>query len=247
MADALPEKMILTLQNVSLKLPDFKLELSLEVGSGVTVLFGPSGAGKTTLFDIIAGLRKVDSARITFGEEVLTDTEMGIHVKPRHRRIGYVPQDLALFPHLSVRQNLLYGFRASRDERFSVEHIVDLLELQALIERGVTPLSGGEKRRVALARALLTAPRLLLLDEPLANLDLPLKRKILPYLSRIRDELRLPIFYITHDLFETQSLGDELIVIARGRILQRGPAPEVLRQPANAQVAGLLSAEGVSQ
>jgi len=189
MADAPKEEveMSLLLKNVSLPLADFTLEVNVEIRSPITVIFGPSGSGKTSLLDLVAGLRPAESAFIQLGDQILTDTSRSIFVPPRRRGIGYVAQDLALFPHLSVRQNLLYGHRSPGNQRFTFDHIVDLLEIGPLVHRGVTQLSGGEKQRVALARALLTSPRLLLLDEPLANLDIQLKRKILPYLARIRD------------------------------------------------------------
>jgi len=154
---------------------------------------------------------------------VLTDTASGIAVPARLREIGYVPQDLALFPHLSVRQNLIYGQKSNGEGSplFSFEHIADLLEIKSLINRGVTDLSGGEKQRVALARALLASPRLLLLDEPLANLDAALKDKILPYLRRIRDEFRLPMLHVTHDREEAQALCEEILVMNRGKINAR--------------------------
>ncbi|PYJ99305.1 MAG: molybdenum ABC transporter ATP-binding protein, partial [Verrucomicrobia bacterium] len=189
MADAQREghEVSLLLNNISLPLADFTLEVNVEIRSPITVIFGPSGSGKTSLLDLVAGLRRAESAFIQLGDEILTDTSKGVFVPARRRGIGYVPQDLALFPHLSVRQNLLYGHRPDGNKRFTFDHIVELLEVQALVHRGVTQLSGGEKQRVALARALLTSPRLLLLDEPLANLDMQLKTKILPYLARIRD------------------------------------------------------------
>ena len=234
--------MSLVLKSISLPLSDFGLEVSAEVRSPIiTVVFGPSGSGKTSLLDLVAGLRRAESAYIELNGEVLTDTANKVFVPTRRRGIGYVPQDLALFPHLSVRQNLLYGHKPGATGPFAFDHIVDLLEIGALIERGMWQLSGGEKQRVALARALLTSPRLLLLDEPLANLDRQLKAKIIPYLARIRDDFRIPVLYVTHDRFETVSLADEIMILIRGRIVQSGPAQDVFRKPATLDVAELLA------
>ena len=237
--------MSLLLKNVSLPLAGFTLEVNVEIRSPVTVIFGPSGAGKTSLLDLVAGLRRAESAFIQLDDEVLTDTRKGDFVPARRRGIGYVPQDLALFPHLSVRQNLLYGHRPDGNKRLTFDHIIELLEIQPLIARGVTQLSGGEKQRVALARALLTSPRLLLLDEPLANLDMQLKTKIVPYLARLRDEFRIPMLYVTHDRFEALSLADEMVVLIDGRIAQTGPVHEVFSRPANLDVAGILTIETI--
>jgi molybdate transport system ATP-binding protein len=194
----------------------------------VTAIFGPSGAGKTSLLDIIAGLRHPRSAWIQLGDRVLTDTSSGTGVPARHRQIGYVPQDLVLFPHLSVRQNLLYGYKAqfNASALFRYEHVVAVLEIEALAERGVQHLSGGEQQRVALARALLTSPRLLLLDEPLGSLDQALKSRIVPYLARVRDEFRLPMIYVTHDWDEVQALCQEVLILERGRFTRRGSPTE---------------------
>ncbi|HRI12480.1 MAG TPA: molybdenum ABC transporter ATP-binding protein [Verrucomicrobiota bacterium] len=237
--------MSLLLKNILLPLTDLALEVTVEVRGPITVIFGPSGSGKTSLLDLVAGLRCAKSAFIQLDDDVLTDTGNGTFVPPRRRGIGYVPQDLALFPHLSVRRNLLFGHRPEGNRQVTFDHIVDLLEIRPLIHRGVTQLSGGERQRVALARALLASPRLLLLDEPLANLDLPLKSKVLPYLRRIRDEFHLPILYVTHDRFETLSLADELVVLVNGRVAQTGPPREVFSRPANLDVAGILTVETI--
>jgi molybdate transport system ATP-binding protein len=235
----------LLLKNISLPLADFTLEVNVEIHSPITVIFGPSGSGKTSLLDLVAGLRRAESAFIQLNDVVLTDTGKRVFVPTRRRGIGYVPQDLALFPHLSVRQNLLYGHRLDGDQRLTFDPIVELLEIHSLVHRGVTQLSGGEKQRVALARALLTSPRLLLLDEPLANLDMQLKTKILPYLARIRDEFHIPIVYVTHDRFETLSLADEMVVLINGNVSQTGPVQEVFSRPANLDVAGILTVETI--
>jgi molybdate transport system ATP-binding protein len=239
------DEMSLLLKNISLPLAHFTLEVNMEMRSRVTAVFGPSGAGKTSLLDLIAGLRAPHSAFIQLNGSVLTDTTKNFSVPAHQRGIGYVPQDLALFPHLSVRGNLLYSRKSGGpgDPTFAFEHVTEVLEIQPLVSRGVTELSGGEKQRVALARALLSSPRLLLLDEPLASLDAPLKAKIIPYLIRIRDEFRIPMLCVTHDRFEALTLADEIIVLVDGKVPQTGPVSEVFTRPANAEVARLAAIE----
>jgi molybdate transport system ATP-binding protein len=239
--------MSLLLKNIFLPLASFTLEVDVEIRDRVTAIFGPSGSGKTSLLDLVAGLRCARSAFIKLGDRVLTDASRGVFVPARQRGIGYVPQDLALFPHLSVRQNLLYGHKSGGEANplFTFERVIEVLEIQPLIQRGVTELSGGEKQRVALARALLASPRLLLLDEPLASLDLKLKTRIIPYLTRIRDEFHLPMLYVTHDRFEALALADEMVVLVNGRIAQTGSVPEVFSRPASLSVADLLTVETV--
>ncbi len=212
----------LVLKSIFLPLAGFTLDVDTEVRGPVTVLFGPSGAGKTSLLDLVAGLRKAESAYIELNGRVLTDTQNRKSVPPRARQIGYVPQDLALFPHLSVRRNLVYGFRSQHEGAISYNEIIKLFQIDKLTERGVSELSGGEKQRVALARALLASPKLLLLDEPLASLDSALKAKILPYLALIRDQLRIPMLYVTHDRSEAHSLADEVIILESGKITRTG-------------------------
>lgn len=239
--------MSLLLKNISLPLATFPLDVNVELHGRVTTLFGPSGAGKTSLLDLIAGLRPARSAFIQLGDRILTDVAKNFAVPTHQRGVGYVPQDLALFPHLSVRQNLLYGRKtdAPSDTRFRFEHVVEVLEIQSLVTRRVTELSGGEKQRVALARALLASPQLLLLDEPLASLDAPLKAKILPYFARIRDEFRVPMFCVTHDRLEALALADEIVVLAGGKVLQAGPILDVFNRPLNPEVAKLVGVETV--
>jgi molybdate transport system ATP-binding protein len=239
--------MSLLLRHIRLSLGGFSLEMDAEFHGRITAVFGPSGAGKTSLLDLVAGLRRAQSAFIQLGDQVLTDTVQGVSVATRHRGIGYVPQDLALFPHLSVRENLRYGCKSggATSPLFGFERILEILEIQPLLPRGVTELSGGEKQRVALARALLASPRLLLLDEPLSSLDLNLRRRILPYLARIRDEFHLPMLYVTHDRFETLALADEMVVLIDGRVAQTGTVQEVFSRPANLAVAGLFTVETV--
>jgi molybdate transport system ATP-binding protein len=222
-------EMNLLLKNISLPLADFTLIVDLEIRNRVTAIFGPSGAGKTSLLDLIAGLRHPKSAFIQLDGRVLTDTAARTKVSTRHRQIGYVPQDLALFPHLSVRKNLLYGCKPNPDpdSLFAYEHVTRVLEIGPLVNRRVTNLSGGEKQRVALARALLTSPQILLLDEPLASLDTVLKSKIIPYLARIRDEFRVPMLYVTHDWTEVEALCGEALIMERGNIVRR----EIINEP----------------
>jgi len=239
--------MTLLVENISLPLASFTLEVDVAVNRRVTAFFGPSGSGKTSLLDLIAGLRVPTAGCIRLDGEVLADATRGIFVPARRRGIGYVPQDLALFPHLSVRQNLLYGRKSRRppNPMFGFEHVVEVLEIGNLITRRIGQLSGGEKQRVALARALLSSPRLLLLDEPLASLDAPLKARILPYLARVRDEFQVPMLYVTHDRFEALSLADDLVMLVNGKMMQSGPVLEVLTRPANAEVARFAGVETV--
>lgn len=215
--------MKLGLHRIRLPLTEFTLRVDLTISHPVTALCGPSGSGKTSLLDLIAGLRRPQSAHIQLDDQVLTDTSAGVSVPARDRRIGYVPQDLALFPHLSVRRNLLYGHKPESEVAaaglFSLAHVTEVLEIQLLTERSVGNLSGGEKQRVALGRALLSSPKLLLLDEPLASLDRALKARILPYLIRIRDEFRVPMLFVTHNPEEVLPLCEHTVHMERGQIV----------------------------
>lgn len=203
--------MSLSVTDVQLPLAEFTLDVTVELRARVTALYGPSGAGKTTLLEAIAGLRRPQSGRIALHDRLLTGD--GIFVPPRDRRIGYVPQDDALFPHLSVRRNIEYGSRTKNDD------VIAILELAPLLERGVKRLSGGERKRVALARALLTKPELLLLDEPLSGVDLALRDRVLGYLLRVRDELAIPTIYVTHHMDEVRAICEELVTLERGRVV----------------------------
>jgi len=193
----------------------FLLELHEQLAGGITALFGPSGAGKTTTLDAIAGLRRPSSGRIAIGERVLFDASRGIDLPPHTRHIGYVPQEPALFPHMSVRRNVLYGRRPG--QKLSLELVAKMLEVGEFLDRRVPDLSGGERQRVALARALMSAPDVLLLDEPLAAVDVERRRRILPYLLRVRDDLGVPVIYVSHDRGEVDQLADRIIVLDAGR------------------------------
>ena len=194
----------------------FVLEISEQLNAGITALFGPSGAGKTTILDAIAGLRRPSAGTIAVNERVLFDRAAGIDLPAHARHIGYVPQDVALFPHMDVRRNVLYGRRPG--QKLSVDAVIDMLEVRGLMERQVADLSGGERQRAALARALMSAPELLLLDEPLAAVDVERRRRILPYLLRVRDELKVPVIYVSHDRSEVDQLADRVLVINDGRV-----------------------------
>jgi molybdate transport system ATP-binding protein len=200
------------------------VEASFHSEGGVTALFGPSGAGKTSIINMIAGLLKPDRGLIEVDGETLDDTGRRIHVPAYLRRIGYVFQDARLFPHLSVEQNLDYGRRMNRLPVDAAEHtrVTQLLDLEALLQRRPGKLSGGEKQRVALGRALLARPRLLLLDEPLGSLDDERKLDILPYLIRLRDNAGVPMVYVSHDAGEVRRLATQVIRVQAGRIAAKG-------------------------
>ena len=204
----------------------FVLDINERLAGRITALFGPSGSGKTTVLDAIAGLRQPSSGRIAIGSRVVYSEAHRTHLRPHERHVGYVTQDVALFPHMNVRRNIEYGRRRGR--KLDVAAVVEMLEIGALVDRGVSMLSGGERQRVALARALMSSPELLLLDEPLAAVDLELRRRILPYLERVRDSLGVPILYVTHDRDELRGLADHVIVLDRGAVVRSGLPEDVL-------------------
>ena len=204
----------------------FTLEIRARFDARITALFGSSGAGKTTILDTIAGLRRPSSGAIGVGSRVLFDSRNRIDVPTRHRHIGYVAQDVALFPHMSVQRNVLYGRRDG--QRLSLDTVTRMLEIAPLLERRVAQLSGGERQRVALARALMSAPELLLLDEPLAAVDVERRRRILPYLERVRDDLMVPIIYVTHDAAEVRQLAEHVVILDNGRVTGAGPVGSTL-------------------
>jgi molybdate transport system ATP-binding protein len=196
------------------------LDVTLALDGGLTALLGPSGAGKTRTLDVIAGLLDPDEGFVSIDGDVLTDTAHGIRVPAHERRIGYVFQDSRLFPHLTVRQNLAFGRwfgRRRTASGVSLDEVVSLLDLQPLLGRHPARLSGGERRRVALGRALLSHPRLVLLYEPLGSLEVSKRQEILPYLDRLIAELRLPMIYVTHDWEEVRGRASSVVLLDNGR------------------------------
>ncbi len=205
--------------DLALPLPRFTLRVRTELPGGVTAVMGPSGSGKTSLLEAIAGLRRGASGTVAVAGEWLLDTSRGVALPPEKRHVGYVPQDSALFPHLTVLGNVRFGARA---DAAAVDAAVDTLELRPLLERRPRSLSGGERQRVALARALATRPRLLLLDEPLAALDVSLRERVLPWLLRVRDAWSLPCLYVTHNVGEALAAASRLIVLRDGQVDTEG-------------------------
>ncbi|MBV8775603.1 MAG: molybdenum ABC transporter ATP-binding protein [Alphaproteobacteria bacterium] len=215
--------------SVEHRLGDFVLDAAFESEGGLTALFGRSGAGKTSLINAIAGLYRPERGRIDIDGAVLTDTAAGVFVASHRRRIGYVFQEDRLFPHLSARQNLLYGrWFAPQPGAADFDQIVALLGIGHLLSRRPANLSGGEKQRVAIGRALLAAPRLLVMDEPLAALDERRRAEILPYIERLRDEMGVPIVYVSHSVAEVARLATTLVVLSEGRVAATGPTAEIM-------------------
>jgi molybdate transport system ATP-binding protein len=212
--------------DVAKQLGDFSVQASFTSEGRVTGLFGASGAGKTSLINMIAGLLRPDRGTIAIDAETLDDTVAHTHVPAHRRRIGYVFQDARLFPHLDVRRNLDYGRRMNRlaDDPAQRARVTDLLDIGNLLDRRPGQLSGGERQRVALGRALLSKPRLLLLDEPLGSLDEGRKVEILPYLVRLRDEAGIPMVYVSHDADEMRQLATQIVMLKRGRVSAFGGA-----------------------
>jgi len=227
--------------------PAFDLQVRQEFAPGITVLFGPSGAGKSTLLDCIAGLQTPDGGRITLREEIFFDADQKISLPPQRRRIAYVFQSLALFPHLSVEDNVAYGLCSNAHSRrdLRVTQILDAFHITNLRRRKPPELSGGEKQRVALARSLVTEPRVLLLDEPLTGLDLPLRRAILQDLRAWNDANRIPVLYVTHNREELDAVGERVVALLQGRVLESGAPRDVLDAPRSLALARAAGFENV--
>ncbi|MDN5863670.1 MAG: molybdenum ABC transporter ATP-binding protein [Gammaproteobacteria bacterium] len=226
--------------DVERRLGDVRIQARFAGEPGITVLFGHSGAGKSSVVNMISGLLKPDRGRIAVDGRVLFDDRRRINLPARKRRVGYIFQESRLFPHLKVRRNLLYGRRfAPRQERYvNPDRIVDLLGIGHLLDRRPPMLSGGERQRVAIGRALLASPSLLLMDEPLASLDAARKNEILPYIERLRDELKVPIVYVSHQFEEVSRLADMLVVMENGRLAAAGPLGEIMGRLDLASIAG---------
>ena len=228
------------------RFPGFDLDVDFETPTGVTALYGRSGSGKTTIVNAVAGLLRPDAGTIVVDGVTMTDTGTGLFLPPHKRRIGYVFQEGRLFPHMSVRSNLTYGarFAGHRDEA-EFDRIVDLLGIADLLDRRPSKLSGGEKSRVALGSDILSKPRLLLLDKPLAALHEARKAEILPYFERLRDETGLPILYVSHSPSEVARLATTVVLIDGGHVAAIGEAAEVFSDPAAAHALGLREAGAV--
>jgi molybdate transport system ATP-binding protein len=238
--------------DLALPLVRFPLHVSTTLAGEAVAVLGPSGSGKTSLLEAIAGLRRRASGRITVDGETLMDTSRGTSLPPERRRVGYVPQDSCLFPHLDVEDNVRFGTRGGAAVERLYHDAVAILEIGDLTSRYPATLSGGERQRVALARAIATEPRLLLLDEPLAAVDPELKGRILPYLLRVRDALRIPFLYVTHNAGEARAVAREALVLREGTVVYSGASEDALRSMSLVDpearfdniLAGTLESEG---
>ncbi len=233
--------------DITKRLGNFELRCSATFGQGITAVFGPSGSGKTTLLNCVAGLAKPDDGEIEVLGQTVYSSSRKVGIPPERRGVGYVFQDSALFPHLSVRDNIRYGHRLTPEAKrvVSVERIVDLLQLQDLMDREVSGLSGGERQRVALARALAASPRLLLLDEPISSLDLAFRGLILRYLRQVRDELGIPMVYVSHSISEVMAIADDVLVLSGGAQVTQGRPSTVLANPRLSRIADYAALENL--
>ncbi|MES1195956.1 MAG: molybdenum ABC transporter ATP-binding protein, partial [Steroidobacter sp.] len=230
--------------DVKLKRGDFELQMKFAVSSGsIVALFGPSGCGKTTTANLIAGLLNPDQGRIAVGDQVLFDSTQNINIPAEQRGIGYVFQNARLFPHLSVMKNLQYGLRRTRVTPFiDADFVIKLLDLRSLLERHPKQLSGGEQQRVAIGRALLSQPTLLLLDEPLSSLDIARRNEVLPYLERLRDSLKIYMLYVSHQFEEVLRLATHVVLMNKGQCIAQGQLNQLSLQP---ELRSLLNEEAI--
>ncbi|MBW8067489.1 MAG: ATP-binding cassette domain-containing protein [Ferrovum sp.] len=221
-------------------LEGFALDVNWAAQEGIAVIFGPSGSGKSMTLQAIAGFVAVDEGYIQVGEQVFLDSSASIDLPPQRREIGYLLQNYALFPHMTVRQNILYGRRTSGQATGEFREMIALFQLEGLENRYPGALSGGQKQRVALARALMRKPGILLLDEPLAAVDIAVRKMIRTELKLLQRKLKIPMILITHDLGEALSLADKLIIYEQGRVVQEGDPIEIVKHPLNERVSELL-------
>jgi molybdate transport system ATP-binding protein len=235
--------------SVRKSLPGFTLDVAWSAGDGVAALFGPSGSGKTLTLQCLAGLERPDAGRIVVNDQVLFDAAAGIDVPPQRRRVGYVFQGYALFPHLTVRDNVGFGLRdrSRAERRRRVDEVLGRLGLEAFAERAPRELSGGQRQRVALGRALATDPALLLLDEPLSALDLPLRQALRDELGAILEAWGIAAVLVTHDLTEAYRLGERIVVYEEGRVIQVSPRAELLWHPSSRNVARIMGVRNLVQ
>jgi molybdate transport system ATP-binding protein len=222
----------------------FSLDVEFQAAAGVTVLFGPSGSGKTQILDSVAGFTRPDEGRILLDDDLLFDAATGVHLTPQARNCGYVFQNYALFPHMTLRENLAFAAeRRPRLERHRrVKEMLDTFRLAEVAGRRPHEVSGGQRQRCSIARALIVAPKLLLLDEPGQGLDAPLKAEFYEILRQVRADFKTPVLLVTHDLDECFELGEEMLILREGRVVQSGSPRKVFDQPANVEVARLLGA-----
>ncbi|MBI5207509.1 MAG: molybdenum ABC transporter ATP-binding protein [Candidatus Firestonebacteria bacterium] len=225
------------------KLPEFDLDINFENNAKVLAIFGPSGSGKTSVLNILSGMDSKFTGEIKLYESILFSSSHKICIPPEKRKIGYVFQESLLFPHLNIFENLMYGY--NKKSSFNPEKVIELMELSNILKRTPMQISGGEKQRVALGRALLSSPQLLLLDEPLINLDFLIKNKIIFYLNKIKHEFSIPIIYVTHYIEEVIALADDVIVLNKGKIIDKGIPESVLKNPSVLPVAVMTGLENI--
>ena len=227
--------------NFKMNYPGFNLDVELNLpAKGVTVVFGPSGSGKTTLLRCLSGLERAPSGFMKFADQVWQDESKGIFIPIQQRKVGLIFQESRLFPHLSIQENLLFGYQRTRpvERNLHLDEVVQVLGLAALLKRYPDKLSGGERQRVAIGRALLTSPKLLLMDEPLASLDMQRKAEIIPFIKRIEDEFKTPIIYVTHSVDEVLQLVDTMVILQSGKVANWGPVEEVFSDVRLREVLG---------
>ncbi len=233
--------------DIRVTLGQFSLTAAGETGNGVTAVFGPSGSGKTTFLNCLAGVLNPNKGTIAVGGDTLFCSARNINIPPEKRRIGYVFQDATLFPHLTGMKNILYGYDLLPNSRKVIrpEQVISLLEIETVLKRRPDSMSGGERSRVAMARALLTSPRMLLLDEPLVSLDFKLKGRILPYIERINRTFDIPVLYVSHDISEVLYLADDTLVLQEGKLIGRGDPQSILGDTAVLSLAGASHIENI--